>query len=114
MKTLIDGIPAENIMAHKRRQIMKKQWNLALPFQGDWFHVGNLIQAQEVHEQAVEYSEAYDVKIYCFFIGGTALWRLNAPQKLAAVGWWLKDKVGSGLKVRMFVKDKAVATVGSA
>lgn len=95
---------------------MKRQWMLALPIQSrdGWFHVGDLIQAEGVHEKIVEYNKTHEVKVYCFWDGGSALWKLNTPQKLAAVGWWLKDKVGAKLKIRMFVKDKVVATVGLA
>ena len=85
---------------------MERHWMLALPIEGPWFHIGNLIQAEEVHEKIVEYDKTHDVKVYCFFMGGTALWRLDAPQKLAAIGWWLKDKVGCALKIRMFIKEK--------
>jgi len=84
---------------------MKKQWMLAYPRHGNWFHVKNLIQLGELIEYAESHLRTHDVMVKGFFDKNTLLWFLNSEQKIRTFCWCVKDCLGK-TKVRMEVREK--------
>jgi len=86
---------------------MKKQWMLAYPRHGKWFHVHNLLQAGELIEYATEHLKTHDVIAKGFFGKKSLIWVLDSPQKIMAFCWCMKENL-TKTKLRMEAREKTL------
>ena len=86
---------------------MKKNWCLAYPRQGHWFHVDDIIQAENICKIVEKYLHAHDIKINTVWAGGSNSRVVDVYQQIKSLFWHLRGKTGCKLKLRMFIKEKA-------
>ncbi len=84
-----------------------KIWMIAYPHQGEWFHVTTLLQTGEICQYAEEHLVSHDMVVLTICGNDMRRWVLNAPQRIKAFYWYLKNNVGSDrLRLRFKVKEK--------